>query len=62
MSGFLAPLAEQMEDEEQRRRLRLVGWIERQIGIDLVEKDRDHLGTLRGRRLQCRLRQAFSVG
>jgi hypothetical protein len=51
VGGFFSPLAEQMEDEEQRRRLRSVGRIERQIRIDLVEEGGNHLGALR----RCRL-------
>jgi len=44
VSGFLSPLAEQMEDEEQRCRPRPIRRFERQIGIDFAEEDRDHLG------------------
>src|ERR1700730_15299542 len=51
VGGLLSPLAEQMEDEEQRCGLRPVGRVERQIRIDFAKEDRNDLGTLR----RCRL-------
>jgi len=53
--GFLSPLTEQMEDEEQRRRLRPFGRRKRQKRIDLAKEDRDDLLPL----LRCRLQGRF---
>ena len=46
VGGFLSPLAEQMEDEEQRRRLRTVGRVERQIGIDFAKEPSRHVARM----------------
>ena len=43
---FSLALAEQMEDEEQRRRLRSISRFECEIGIDLPKEDGNQLGTL----------------
>jgi hypothetical protein len=62
VSGFLPPLAEEVENEEERCRFGPCFRVEGKESFDLLDEQRNHLGPLGRCRLQRFCRETFGVG